>query len=112
MDDTQRCMLICAVVIVLILFLIMRVPRSSAERFASSPAAQACAMCMKFPKGQACAHCRAARAAQAAEHLSDVGACSTICDKWPGSQGCAACLNRQPPGSDQNLRGAVIGLLE
>lgn len=104
MDDTQRGMLLCAVAIAIILLLIMRTSRGS-EKFASNPMKQACTMCAKFPKGQACAQCRS-------EHLSDVGACSTICDKWPGSQGCAACLNRQPPGSDQNLRGAVIGLLE
>jgi len=103
--------IICAVVIVLILFIILGGPSRyfGYEKFAVVPAAAACAMCTKHPQGESCRVCRK-RAGL--ERLSDIGACSTICDKWPSSQGCAACLNRQPPGSNQNLRGAVIGLLE
>lgn len=101
--------IICAVVVVLILFIVLGGPTKylGYERLANP--ATACAMCTRMPNGQACQVCKK-RAGM--EHLSDVGACSTICDRWPGSQGCAACLNRQPNGGDQNLRGAVLGLLE
>jgi hypothetical protein len=58
----------------------------------------------KFPKGK--------NANTNVERLQDVGRCSYICDHRPGGQGCAQCLNTQSPTSNQNLRGAVIGLLE
>jgi hypothetical protein len=113
--------IIIAVVVFLLLFLILGGLKkfTGSENFASAanysmrpivPMATACAMCTRLPNGQSCQACK--QHAGVTEHLRDVGACATMCDKWPGSQSCAACLNNQPQGSDQNLRGAVLGLLE
>jgi hypothetical protein len=100
--------IICAVVVILILFLILGNPKKyfGSEKLANGTA---CGMCSKLPNGVSCKICKRV---QSTEHLQDIGACANLCDRWPGSQSCAACLNSEPQSSDEDLRGAVIGLLE
>lgn len=104
MDHNQKSMLMCALVIVLILFLILGGPAKylGYERFASSSAAnRACALCATHPLGRACAQCKnRAGGSDTMRTLREAGACRHACATSWESQSCKACRARGEHLSD------------
>jgi hypothetical protein len=117
----DKCAIICAIVVVLILCIILCKPKTSGSEYFThlkdakhhKHAQNVHAEHFASGKTADCPTCKAtASLYRNAEHLRDVGACSNLCDRRPGSQQCNICMSNQPGGGSQNLRGAVLGLLE